>query len=328
MEPLLYLLFAILSSKVVCCKLDLGNHMPSANVSSGRRLSSSFLTSNIPQFSNVDSIYVFHLRSFPLLLIETAHGTYSTQTSGLALRSTQTNTIVIFEYKPLNYSTCFLPLIKTLPKSTSKTLEWDKRAEIVYSDGIDATYWQHSTYLATINGVVYKNYISWMKDYISANSRMFPHSICSTTNQTDCYVDALSSETFLSDSFAQLASLSVDMHAVIAPRASELRFIAETVPVKLFTTPTTDDSTTTKPKKSGGKRRRRQLRLRSSPLHAAHQAVSAGSTNKDSSNVDDWDDNEWHLYVPEKDVVKYYENVTTCMQSKLCNVQQLCHFLL
>ena len=49
-------------------------------------------------------IELYHLRSFPLLSIQSSAGSFHIQTSGLALRSTNTPTLIVLEFKPVNFS--------------------------------------------------------------------------------------------------------------------------------------------------------------------------------------------------------------------------------
>lgn len=203
---------------------------------------------NLPRLTDTDVIEVYHLRSFPLQIISTSVGTFSTQTSGLALRSTTTNEMIVLQYQPKNFGSCFLPKIRYLltqsdannssidadepvvdrqnvqqmsnkkkqppnveshsptasPTSvpeqiTSIMLEWNKEAEIVYYTDIDTLYWQQSTFLARINGVVYKNYVLWIEDFILRNRLYSPQSICSSEYEFSCYTYSVTWDTFLEE---------------------------------------------------------------------------------------------------------------------------------
>jgi hypothetical protein len=155
--------------------------------------------SNIPKFTDTDMIELYHLRSFQKQLIHSSAGSFTIQTSGIALRSTTTLETVVLEYKPLNFSACFLPELIFLNDET--ILQWDKRTEIFYSTEIDTKYWQQSTFLARINGVVYKRYIRWVESYIETNKYFTPQSICSKGEENSCFTFSETWETFLADRF-------------------------------------------------------------------------------------------------------------------------------
>lgn len=110
--------------------------------------------------------------------------------------------VVVLQYKPRNYTGCFLPILEESDNG-SVSLIWDKRAEIVYQDYIDTTYWQQSTFLAHINGVVYKNYVKWIEEYVQNNKVFLPQSICtSEQDASSCYTLAETWETFLADRYS------------------------------------------------------------------------------------------------------------------------------
>lgn len=221
-------------------------------LTSSRR--SLFDGTDLPRLKDTDVIELYHLRSFPLLIIETIAGTFSTQSSGLALRSTTTDNVIVLQYKPKNYTGCFLPIFIPSDNGTYSLL-WDKRAEIVYKDHIDTTFWQQSTFLAHINGVVYKNYVKWIEEYMQSNSNFLPQSICSSElDPSSCFTNAVTWDSFLADryaiyfsschlcdlnsagwrfSFHLFAKLSVRINAIIPPRATELKFLSATEPVEV-----------------------------------------------------------------------------------------------
>ncbi len=121
----------------------------------------------IPKFGELDMLEVYHLRSFPLQNIVstvgecliTYHlnyvnihslvqlGTFGIQTSGLALRNVRSKELIVLEYKPMNWSCSFLPIITTNNNRTR--LIWDKRAIISYTKSVSTLYWQQSTFLGT-----------------------------------------------------------------------------------------------------------------------------------------------------------------------------------
>jgi hypothetical protein len=156
--------------------------------------------------------------------------------------------MIVLQYQPKNFGSCFLPKIRYLltqsdannssidadepvvdrqnvqqmsnkkkqppnveshsptasPTSvpeqiTSIMLEWNKEAEIVYYTDIDTLYWQQSTFLARINGVVYKNYVLWIEDFILRNRLYSPQSICSSEYEFSCYTYSVTWDTFLEE---------------------------------------------------------------------------------------------------------------------------------
>lgn len=181
---------------------------------------------NLPRLKDTDLIELYHLRSFPLLVIETIAGTFSTQSSGLALRSTTTDNVIVLQYKPKNYTGCFLPIL--VPSHNgSFGLVWDKRAEIVYKDHIDTTFWQQSTFLAHINGVVYKNYVKWIEEYMQSNGNFLPQSICSNElDPSSCFTNAVTWDSFLADRYVNEKlhnGISINSHFMLLP--TDLVFI-------------------------------------------------------------------------------------------------------
>lgn len=157
-----------------------------------------FQRSNLPNII-VDNgmLELYHVRSFPKLSIDTEAGKFVIQTSGLALKSSITQKVLVFEYLPVNYTASFLPLIRTINNITM--LYWDKRAEITFREELDLNYWQQSTFLALINAVVYENYIKWVESYILKHPTFISQSICSTADETSCFTSSQTWDTFLSD---------------------------------------------------------------------------------------------------------------------------------
>ncbi len=213
---------------------------------------------DLPKLPDTDVIEIYHLRSFPLQLIATSIGTFSAQTSGLALRSQTTNSVIVLQYQPKNFGSCFLPKIRYLPSydvnqsivsadrvnletmtkkkppvlqshsptlsptntpdtATKIVLEWNKDAEISYSTEIDTLYWQQSTFLARINGVVYKNYVLWIEDFILQNRLYSPQSICSSEYEFSCYTYSVTWDTFLEErleSFYSIVNVFDNFYAI------------------------------------------------------------------------------------------------------------------
>ena len=204
-----------------------------------------FKKSIMPKFTDTDMIELHHLRSFALLAAMSDAGSFKLQTSGIALRSTETNSIIVLEFKPLNISSCFLPIVTRTPKnaqSTQKadyarnvpessvgnnipdsntdskigsngdnsvgtdsifdknsTLTWDKRSTVSYETSIDPKYWMQSTFLGIINGVVYRNYLNWVEDYLEKvpGKYFIPQSICSSAEEESCFTLPSTGDTFL-----------------------------------------------------------------------------------------------------------------------------------
>ena len=184
------------------------------------------LNYDLPRLEDTDMIELYHLRSFPLLAIESPAGSFHIQTSGLALRSTNTPRLIVLEFKPVNFSTAFLPLIvdeSNDGSTNNKTLIWDKRAMISYMNEIDKTYWQQSTFLARVNGVVYENYVKWIHEYLDKDRYFVPQSICSSSDEKSCFTFSETWDSFVGDSLKAFAQNAVQMHAIISPRASDMQ---------------------------------------------------------------------------------------------------------
>eukprot|EP01039_Chlorochromonas_danica_P003470 gene3470-3801_t len=298
-----------------------------------------FDKTDLPRLADTDSIELYHLRSFPAQLIDTAAGTFSTQTSGLALRSTTTNQVIVLEYKPKSFSGCFLPIIESMEEG-SYSLYWDKRAELVYHDQLDTVYWQQSTFLAHINGIVYKNYVLWIERYMQTNRVFSPQSICSNEHDFSCYTYAETWETFLQESLKVFAAFSVRIHAIIPPRATELRMLSSNLPVIVEATnlpPENRDNAGT-----GDYAPRRRFdnggeSTKNSPQTRKLSSDSGGALRRDGGNVvnekkgDGRDDSvargpvePWVKGVESdtasaskvdiQEVVDYYQSLMSCMQ--------------
>jgi len=151
-------------------------------------------------------IEVFHLRSFPQLLIESEAGNFLIQTSALALRGIESQKVLVFEYTPYNYSASYLPIIETNSQVTN--LIWDKRAVITYREELDISFWQQSTFLASINSVVYENYINWVGRYIQRQRVFVPQSVCSTSDISTCFTMSQTWDSFLRDRWAIVMLMS------------------------------------------------------------------------------------------------------------------------
>lgn len=167
-----------------------------------------FVKSEMPKFTDTDIIELHHLRSFPLLASMSDAGSFKLQTSGIALRNTLTSIIIVLEFKPLNISACFLPIVNKNVKSgiggkVNDTLTWDKRSTVSYQDNIDSKYWVQSTFLGTINGVVYRNYLNWIEEYLKKSPGKYftPQSICSAVEEDSCFTLPSTGDTFLASRY-------------------------------------------------------------------------------------------------------------------------------
>ena len=161
-----------------------------------RNLMYSLDKANLPQLADTDLLELYHLRSFPHLIVTSQVGSFNIQTAGLAFRSTTTPDVVLFLYEPLNYSACFLPVI-----GPNATIEWDTRAVVNVGHDLDIAYWQQSTFLAHVNGVVYANFIHWVSRYIIRHPNFIFHSICSGTEEESCFTHGHTWDNFVADRF-------------------------------------------------------------------------------------------------------------------------------
>jgi hypothetical protein len=152
---------------------------------------------------------------------------------GIALRSSRSKETIVLEFQPKNFTSCFLPTVKKHRESNITDLVWDKRSQIAYYKIIDMGYWQQSTYLADINGVVYSHYHEWIKDYLQQDryycfplslsllfgnkitilwtflSRLYaPQSICEDGELNFCYYYSQTWDSFLAHRFFILSNIS------------------------------------------------------------------------------------------------------------------------
>ena len=172
----------------------------------------------LPSMKYTDTLELYHLRSFPQLLIDMGEtGKFLTQTSGLAIRNIVTNQVIVLEYHPMNYSACFMPIIHFDANNFSSII-WDKRAIVSYSPDINKQYWQQSTFLALINGVVYENYVQWIYYFLSKHPLFVPFAICSNEDDVSCFTSDLTWDTFVYESLLVFSSYAVEINAIIPPR--------------------------------------------------------------------------------------------------------------
>lgn len=146
---------------------------------------------------DTDKIDIYFLRSFPHYLISTDFGKFSISTSGIAMKESNKNQEVVFQFLPQNFSNSFLPEIKYDGQNIA--INWNKLASLKTFSGIDKKYWKQSTYLATTSGVVYKKFFLWAKSYEQQNKYFSPLSICSNIDYTSCFILSNTWETFLEE---------------------------------------------------------------------------------------------------------------------------------
>jgi hypothetical protein len=189
-----------------------------------------FNKKNIPRLSQTDMIELYHLRSFEHYAAVTQAGAFSVQTSGIAMRSTETSKTIVLVFEPQNYTTCFLPIV-----GPNSTVIWNQQSQISYATELDIAYWQESTFLANVNGVVYANYIKWVEDYLTDHPFFNPHSVCSTSDAGEsCFTKAQTWDNFVQDSLAAFAELAVQMHAILPPRVSEVQVLSFKEPMRFL----------------------------------------------------------------------------------------------
>jgi hypothetical protein len=196
---ILYSIFMVTSQELEIATSNTYSSNPSETIPIDHPIHSRkiFHKESIPDISTDANLEVFHLRSFPQLLISTEAGRFSVQTSALALRNVETQKVLVFEYSPFNYSASYLPIIH--PIDNKIYLVWDKRAVVTYREELDIDFWQTSTFLALINNVVYENYIGWIDKYVQKRRIFIPQAICSTADESSCFTYSQTWDTFLRD---------------------------------------------------------------------------------------------------------------------------------
>lgn len=152
-----------------------------------------------PLFTEADIIELFHIESFPQTKVLSRAGTFNFQTSGLALRSRLSSTLIVLQFEPVNYTACFLPVFDD--SNNISQLLWDKRAKISYSTKLDIEFWQQSTYLGVLNGVIYANFMVYVSEYLDTHPAYIPQSICNAPESSECFITSQTSETFVVDRF-------------------------------------------------------------------------------------------------------------------------------
>jgi hypothetical protein len=298
--------------------------------------------SSLPSLEDVDSIELYHLRSFRKQLIKTNSASFSIQTSALALRSTTTNTVVVLEYRPVSYEASYLPRLRPSSTnsdsiSTTKGIEtntgntgnkgtstnsknadknrrdafynitgniyWDTRAVIEYSTSLNIERWEQSTFLGMVNGIVYSNYATWLESYIS--KQFVPQSICSSPSsgvfldEVSCFVVSNTWDTFVAASLNKFASMSVSMHAMLPPRASEMQVLSNSVPIKYKADRQSTNHGNTNTNTNTGQNNRSRNKN-----SVTRSLDGNGNGDVDVDEVD---------HIAESDIVYYYTSLITCM---------------
>lgn len=258
------------------------------------------MTMKWPTLSETDLIELYHLQSFPQTRVLSQAGLFDFQSSGLALRSHDTSIEIAIQFEPANYSACFLPLLRE-----NSSIYWDKRSKISYSDKLDLEYWQQSSFLGILNGIVYSNFVTWVDKYIIDHPFYIPHSVCSSADATTCFISSQTSETFVVHSLAALADLTVEMHTVLPLRTTEIRILSEREPKAVISGFMSKQSQT--------------LSLSLSPIHTNKEVPSqtddavlyANNTNSSFS----WFFKEENTTVSISDtaLAQYYSRLVSCM---------------
>ena len=160
-----------------------------------------FDISLVPHAHENEYFEVYYLQSsdVPIDPTSSTHS-YTVQISGLAVRSSVSEKVVIVEYRPVDISACYLPVISGMGQTTD--LRWDKRAVISLSRELNVTMWPISVYLARINSVVYWQFMLWVNSYTNAHPSFLPLSICMAGSTDDCPYLTQNWDTFIVDRLA------------------------------------------------------------------------------------------------------------------------------
>ena len=207
-------------------------------------------SSDLPMFLAEDIIQVYHMRTKNLPFIRTTFGVFDAHTSGMAFRCERTDTIITLEFLPSNNSKVFLPQLLSHSSSSGNTnnrLIWNKQAALWYSNYIDMTYWQTSTYLADINGNVMSHFTGWLDTFMKSSSFYIPQTVCAVSsleaikkspllpsNNPKCYISARTSDSFVQSVLQKLAHLAVNMKPLTPPPVTEIVMVSSTTPEDVF----------------------------------------------------------------------------------------------
>jgi hypothetical protein len=157
---------------------------------------------------------VYYLQSNPLPLpLPTSfpQNHFTLTHSGIVIRSTTSERVIVLEYRPMNETLCYLPLLAANPNKTLQ-IHWNHDAIIAMSKFIDEDYWQRSIYLTRINNVVYRQYLDWVGNYLMAHPVFLPYSICLPSG--DCPYQKQTWDSFVSDSFEKLSEFAVTINPI------------------------------------------------------------------------------------------------------------------
>ena len=157
----------------------------------------SFDISLVPHAHENEYFEVYYLLSSDISIdISSSLSSYAIQMSGLAIRSSVSEKVVIIEYRPLDLSACYLPAIRRSRQTTD--FKWEKKAMISLSRELNVTIWPKSVYLTRINSVVYWQFMMWVNGYVSSHPIFQPLSIC-LAGTDDCPYLTQNWDTFITD---------------------------------------------------------------------------------------------------------------------------------
>ena len=187
---------------------------------------------------------LYYLESFPIQITNLFINNFLLSHSGIAIRSTQSEKLIVLEYRPINQSICFLPLVSNLLEHQSQQLQsqsesqsqsqlvWNQKAMITMTKTIDESYWMKSVYLARINGVVYRHYLDWVTDYILLHPTFLPYSIC--LNSQNCPYPKQNWDTFVTDTFSKLSEFAVVINPINTLYESNWIYISQFIPERIL----------------------------------------------------------------------------------------------
>lgn len=159
---------------------------------------------------------VYYLQSYPLPLplpttsFPSHH--FTIFHSGLVIRSTTSEKLIVLEYLPMNETLSYLPLLTDNTPNKTLQIHWNQNAVITMSKFINEKYWQRSVYLTRINHVVYRQYLDWVDDYLITHSVFIPYSICLPSGE--CPYQKQTWDSFVSDSFEKLSEFAVTINPI------------------------------------------------------------------------------------------------------------------
>lgn len=174
---------------------------------------------------------LYYLQSYPLHFLTLFSNNYHLIHTGIALRSIQSNKIIILEYHPINQTICFIPSISNTQGHQQKLI-WNNKAFITISTSYNESYWFKSVYLARINGVVYRHYLDWVQEYIKLHPRFLPYSIC--LSPQNCPYPKQNWDTFVTDTFEKLSEFAVVINPITKLYESNWIYLTQYVPERIL----------------------------------------------------------------------------------------------